>query len=1526
MQAMAVDIKSNRNLVVNNMKHYVCALFLLFGVVLSFNAAAIGGITSADNFDPTQDIEDMRVKVLGGYVRITRTWENGQWVWNKRWAPAVVDSALSMKRNGINYRYSHVENGKMIFEDRSGKRFITDPWSWKADAPSVSIQWQGRDGNIIFYDAVPANAPASNNLSSVNGRYTANIQGYQDKNGVKVSFDKDTYGHITHIRDNHGNVVVTLEWSGAMLQSITDYAGRKVLYHYASDNKHLAEVVDVLGQTWGYTYKTGNARYVAQTSPEGAVTSFSPPSSVSFASGNVVETSSEYDDKTQLSHLTEVHSTGKVIETWSNVIGEVVRKVINGEEQFRADYVLSDESVSVDLIKRAYSQYALGLHGLVSFDGSAGFKYCVLIGGWANPAGYANSTIYGNATNFAGCTFSPDYCYPAPGNYTHETCTYAPESTTLVAHLPDALDPIPYVKQKIVTDARGNKTTYFYDQWKNEVKVVYADGSSISKTWHEKFALPLTETNEKGVVTAYEYDDKGNLLTLIEAKGTPDERTTRYTYDEFGQLKTETTGESVANNTELATTSYDYDQYGNVTKITDPEGNVTQFKDYDALGMAAKAIDGRSSLLPVINQYTWTLNYDAAGNLLSSFDPYGKGETYSYSAAGHLDSIQNASGSKLIFTTNANGQPLTVTDGNQNVTKLEYDKANRIASVTDANGNKNKLLFDDRGRVSKIIDGESNATTFGYADNLLRTVQYPTYKEVVDYDHRNQIKQSSLQANAKNYIRKLGYDLSGNLNLTTDAQNKETKYDYDDLGRVIKTTDPKGGETLFSYDARDNLLQVTDPEGRVTRYTYDKNDQLLTEAKADDQVVRQNSYDENGNVIAFINPEQEQTKNYYDLANRLVKSEVYANKGDAKPIKVINYQISDKDLLTSWSQQLGSDLPEGVQPTPDIIPLSETYTYTNLDQLESVTVNYGAFSKTYSYSYYPNGLKKTYTNPEGAIYTYYYNKNNQLIAVHIPGQGQISYTAFSWMQPQTLLLPGGLNVTYSYDDFQKIKSQLLKGVDGQVLASEAYDYDLEHNLVKRTTDLGAYNYGYDALYQLTSAQAPSDSDQTSETFDYDGVGNRVLHTQGEGENAISANLAYNSKNQLESSATGETYTYNVNGHTATRTRNGVVTEFIYNHEERLIAVKQNNTLVASYAYNPRGQRVSKTVNGETTWYLYNANGMAAEYSATGALIKEYHFNPQMPWMTDPQFMRTADGKVYYYRNDQLGTPQQLLDASGQIVWAATYSAFGKASISKELVENNLRFPGQYFDAETGLHYNYFRDYDPEAGRYVQSDPIGMRGGVNTYLYTGNNPVNYGDPTGQYVQVIIWTCLRFRACQAAAAAVIAYAWCAITKSCGNSTGYPSCPDSSPYPGYPSFYDDGPNSTGFPNVNDSPTGVPGYPGFNGGGGNPGPANPPELSPTTESPIPDVNLPPNVNHVPAPPNLPAFPDASPAKPKTPVQGGGGFRKRWKDSDGNIYEWDYQHGRVEKYNKNGKHIGEFNPVTGEQTKPAKKGRKVEK
>jgi RHS repeat-associated protein len=286
------------------------------------------------------------------------------------------------------------------------------------------------------------------------------------------------------------------------------------------------------------------------------------------------------------------------------------------------------------------------------------------------------------------------------------------------------------------------------------------------------------------------------------------------------------------------------------------------------------------------------------------------------------------------------------------------------------------------------------------------------------------------------------------------------------------------------------------------------------------------------------------------------------------------------------------------------------------------------------------------------------------------------------------------------------------------------EYDDWDNLIAVT-----YPDGTGERYRVSPADSSRleriDARGIRTRYDYDARGNRLsaAHTEGPWE--------YNAANQLEGYP-GASYHYDANGNTTEKTEAGLTTRYGYDAEDRLREVRDENAnLLARYAYDPFGRRLAKTRDGTTTYFLYADEGLIAELDAAGTVQQAYGWAPDSLWGTEPLYTE-ANGERGFYLTDHLGTPHKLIAPNGATLWAATYHAFGQAEVDPaSRLANPLRFPGQYFDPETGLHYNYFRDYEPSTGRYVESDPIGLGGGLNTFAYAGNNPTRFVDPTGQF---------------------------------------------------------------------------------------------------------------------------------------------------------------------------------------------------
>jgi RHS repeat-associated protein len=290
-----------------------------------------------------------------------------------------------------------------------------------------------------------------------------------------------------------------------------------------------------------------------------------------------------------------------------------------------------------------------------------------------------------------------------------------------------------------------------------------------------------------------------------------------------------------------------------------------------------------------------------------------------------------------------------------------------------------------------------------------------------------------------------------------------------------------------------------------------------------------------------------------------------------------------------------------------------------------------------------------------------------------------------------------------------------------------FAYDNAFRVTKITDSFTAANtwtLGYDILDRLNSASKTG----TTYGWTYDANGNRLTQT-GTGASTF---VPATTSNQLSSTsgALSRSYAYDAAGNTSGYSN----LVFTYNQRGRASSVTVGSSATTSYAYNVLGQLIKKTVGGVTTLLVYDEAGhLLGEYSSTGALIQETVWMGDIPVAT----LRPsgANGTIFYVHTDQLNAPRKVTRLSDNSpMWRWDTDPMGTAAPNQNpygfgTFVYNLRFPGQYYQAETGLNYNYFRDYDPQTGKYVESDPIGLKGGINTYAYVRGNPISLIDPLG-----------------------------------------------------------------------------------------------------------------------------------------------------------------------------------------------------
>ena len=760
-------------------------------------------------------------------------------------------------------------------------------------------------------------------------------------------------------------------------------------------------------------------------------------------------------------------------------------------------------------------------------------------------------------------------------------------------------------------------------------------------------------------------------------------------------------------NTSEATMQFTYDEnLGNLTSITDANGHKMEFFAYDVMGNPSRIKDYRG--------LTWEYSYDAMGRLVSATDPLGQATQYEYDDVGNVTAVIDEAGNRFEYVYDLGNNLIKTIDPFGLATEIVYNSDDLPTKITDRAGKVQTAIYDNEGHLISSIDGADNEVKHSYNNaSLLTKIDYPTYTQSLSYDKLQRLIKIT---EAGRFSVHYAYDPVGNLISQTDQQGTTTLFEYDALNRLIKVTDALGGVTQLSYDDRDNLLTVTDANNGVTRYEYDLNNNLIKTTRPSGTVM-QYEYDANENLVVFINDEDRRIEYEYDVLNRLTQIR--------QPHQTVSLTYDAVGNVLSYSD--GSS--------------SATYSYDALGRQLTESVNYGSFTLGYSYEYYPNGLKKSFTGPDRVKITYLYDENNRLEAIQIGNGSRLTVNKFHWNSPEKVTLPGGSQVDLSYDSLMRLKSHTVKDPMQSLLMDFRYEYSPVDDITKKTTEHGAYAYQYDVLSRLVDVTSPV---LDNESYTYDLLGNRLT--------AGNVEASYDSNNAMRT-YDGASFEY-FNDNLARKTVGSQTTIYGYDIANRLVQVRENNSDLARYGYDPFGRRLWKEVDGVKTYFLYADEGLIGEFDEQGNQIKGYGYAPDSFWSASPLFLKT-NGSYFWYSNDQLGTPQKLIDSSGNVVWEAYYEAFGEAHIQSELVENNLRFPGQYFDAETGFHQNYLRDYDPETGRYLEFDPIGLSGGPNGYIYVGGNPVNLSDPTGELAPLGA-AALYYARCVASCAAMNAIA--------------------------------------------------------------------------------------------------------------------------------------------------------------------------
>ena len=824
------------------------------------------------------------------------------------------------------------------------------------------------------------------------------------------------------------------------------------------------------------------------------------------------------------------------------------------------------------------------------------------------------------------------------------------------------------------TDFNGNLTTYSFDDTRGlEILRSEASGTSVARTittqWNPTYRLPT-------LISVYAGDS---------ASGTP-LRTTAFGYDGTGNLLTKTITDPATGASR--TWTYTYDSYGRVLTAQDPRGNVTTYTYYTCTtGSECGELDTVTDALGHVTTYD---TYDADGRPLTITDPNGTVITLAYDTRGHLAS-RSVAGQTTAFSYHKNGllKQVTLPDGSG--LTYTYDAAHRLTQVTDALGNKVVYTLDAMGNRIAVNSYDPSGTLHRTHTRVINTL--------------NEVYQEINAAGTSAVTTTYGYDSDGNVTSVQAPLSRNTSESYDALNRVTSITDPGSGVTQLSYDAENDLTSVTDPRALTTTYGYDGFGDL-TSLVSPDTGASSYTYDQAGNIATATDARGAVATYGYDALNR-VTSIAYSLDGTT-------------DQTVSFSYDQGTDGIGHLTGASDAAH-SMSWTYDALGEMTGMSQTVAGVNRSIGYGY-TNGDLTSLTTPSGQTVTYGYNSDHQITSVSVNGTALLSNVSYEPFGPVDGWTWGnGTTFSRSFNGDGEIT-----GISSPA-NQEAVTYDDASRIsgiTNTASGSSSWTYGYDALDRLTGASSSS----TSEGWTYDADGNRLSEA---GASPSTYSIASTSNEITGITGTlNRTYTYDTAGNT---TSNSIDTD-TYDDAGRLKTIT-NTSGTTTFTYNALGEMIEASGPYGTTIYAYDQAGhLEGEYDGSGNLIQETVWLGDIPVATlRPNGSSVA---IYYVVTDQLSTPREIIRPSDNAqMWTWFSGPFGSAAPNENpqgagTFVYDLRFPGQVAGAWGSTFQNDNRDYDPAVGRYVESDPIGLRGeSYSTFAYAGGDPIGNIDPPG-----------------------------------------------------------------------------------------------------------------------------------------------------------------------------------------------------
>ncbi|GGZ56033.1 putative T7SS-secreted protein [Streptomyces bluensis] len=833
-----------------------------------------------------------------------------------------------------------------------------------------------------------------------------------------------------------------------------------------------------------------------------------------------------------------------------------------------------------------------------------------------------------------------------------------------------------------VTNSSGIPTRFTSDDLARITSWTDTNGSTYRYVYDEQDRCTFQTGDAGHLRNTYTYDDTDpetghQVTTRTDSLG----HTTRYLINNQLHVVAETGPDG-------ATTRTTYDRNDRPITITDPLGRTTSYA-YDKSGRPIMVVrpDGRYSSigyndqgLPVVVSHpdgSRTLQeYDAGGNRTAVTDAAGATTRFTYDAVGHLASVTNAVGATTQVRCDAAGLPLEITDPLGAVTRYERDTFGRPATITDPLGALTRLEWTVEGKPARRTapDGTTESWT---------------------------------------------YDGEGNCTSHTDPMGAVSRYEYTHFDLLAARTGPDGVRYTFDHDTELRLTKISNPQGLTWSYAYDPVGRLISETDFDDRTLTY-THDAAGGLRSRTNALGQTVSFARNALGQIVRKDAAG--------RVTTYTYDGTDQLAQATGPDGTTL---------------TLQRDHLGRLTSEAVA----GRKLTYTYDELGRRTSRATPKGATTTWTYDAAGRRTGMVASGRA-VDFTYDEAGRELARQVDELITFDHTFDALGRLTTQSVTGMGDRTVQQRTYTYRADGNLTGIDDQLSGFRrFNLDAAGRVTAVHAAN----WTETYAYDEAGNQTSATwpsSHPGQEAVGERAHVGTR---ITRAGNVRYEHDALGRTTLRqktrlSRKPDTWRYAWDAEDRLTSVTTPDGTLWRYTYDPLGRRTAKlrlAPDGETvveridfTWdgtTLCEQTTTSPDLPNPVTLTWDHqglHPVAQRERITATEApQEEIDSRFFAIVTDLVGTPTELIDEQGEIAWRTRSTVWGTTAwATNRTTYTPLRFPGQYYDPETGLHYNYFRHYDPETARYTTPDPLGISPADNPNTYV-HNPHTWTDPLG-----------------------------------------------------------------------------------------------------------------------------------------------------------------------------------------------------